>query len=135
MLVAFLSALYYTAVSFVTHDGIRLKQWFALVCWCLLPSALGAIAQLVHVLSSDARFLLQDEINPLSFGNLMGIKPTDAPIAQRIMLGLDPTSLWSVVLTVLGYQSWTGSSFARTLAIVLGPIVCIVGISAALTLS
>ncbi len=135
LLVMFLTALYYTGVSFVTHDGIKLKQWFALVAWCTLPTVLGIVAQLVNIMVTDARFMLQDAINPLSFGNLLSIDRTGASIMQRILLGIDVTTIWSVVLTVLGYQAWTKSSLVKTVAVVLGPLALIIAISTLLTLT
>jgi hypothetical protein len=125
-LVAFVTALYYTGVSFVTHDGVRLKQWFALICWCMLPTALGLLAQIVNVSVADARFMVQDEINPISFGSLLAIDRQGATIVQRILLGIDPTTLWSIVLTVIGYQAWTKSSLVKAGAVVLGPLAAIV---------
>jgi hypothetical protein len=125
----FVVALYYTGVSFLTHDGVKLKQWFALLCWCSLPTVLGALAQLVNVLATDARFMMQDEINPLSFGSLFSVERQGVTIVQRVLLSIDVTSLWALVLSVLGYQAWTNSSMMKTIAIVLGPIVVIVAIS------
>jgi hypothetical protein len=125
----FVTALYYTGVSFITNDGVKLKQWFALVCWCTLPVVLGLVAQLANLLAGDARFMLQDEINPLAFGNLFSIDRTGASILQRIMLSIDLTAIWALVLTVLGYQAWTKSSIVKAAAIVLGPLGLIVVVS------
>ena len=135
LLVMFLTALYYTGVSFVTHDGIKLTQWFALIAWCTLPTVLGAVAQVVNIIATDSRFMLQDAINPLSFGNLLSIDPTGASIVQRILLGIDLTTIWSVVITVLGYQAWTKSSLVKAVAVVLGPLALIIAISTLLTLT
>jgi hypothetical protein len=128
LLYIFVIALYYTGVSFVTHDGVKLKQWFALICWCTLPVLLGLMASLVNVLFGDARFMLQEDLNPLAFGNLLGIDIENPTVLQRIMLGIDLTSLWCVVLMVLGYQAWTQSSLVKTVAVVLGPLLVIVAI-------
>ncbi|HEY8520895.1 MAG TPA: YIP1 family protein [Gammaproteobacteria bacterium] len=135
LVLALLAALYYTGVSFLTHDGVKLKQWFGLVCWCSLPLVLGAVAQLAYLLSTDARFLMQDEINPLSFGNLLSIDRRGLTVVQRIVLGLDLTVLWCVVLTVLGYQAFTKSSLGKAVAIVLGPPVAIVALGTLLALA
>jgi hypothetical protein len=127
VLVLFLTALYYTIVSFATSDGVKLKQWFALGCWCMLPQMLGLVAQLVNLSVSDARFMLQDAINPLAFGNLMGIERSAAtPTTQRILLGLDATIIWSVALSVIGYQQWTKKSLVTSIVVVLGPLAVIV---------
>ncbi|HLF13078.1 MAG TPA: YIP1 family protein [Gammaproteobacteria bacterium] len=131
----FVTAAYYTGVSFVTNDGVKLKQWFALICWCALPTVLGIVAQLVNLMASDARFMLQDAINPLSFGNLFSIEREGASILQRTLLSIDLTALWALVLTVLGYQTWTKSSMVKTVAIVLGPLAVIVAIGTLLALT
>jgi hypothetical protein len=125
-LIVFIVAAYYTVVSFVTRDGVKLKQWFALLCWCTLPQAFGIVAQLVNMAINDPRFMLQDSINPLSFGNLLSIDRTGTPIVQRILLGIDVTAIWSLVLQVLGYQSFSKSSITKSAAIVLAPLALIV---------
>jgi hypothetical protein len=130
----FITSVYYTGISFVTNDGIKLKQWFALVCWCALPTAFGLIAQLANLTVNDARFMLQDEINPLSFGTLFTIDRAGATFVQRILLGIDVTALWSLVISVIGYQLWTGASMVKAGAIVLGPLTLIVVIGSLVTL-
>jgi hypothetical protein len=125
-LIILLVASYYTVVSFVTNDGVKLKQWFALLCWCTLPQVLGIVAQLVNMIVNDPRFMLQDQINPLAFGNLLSIDRTGVSLVQRILLGIDVTAIWSLVLQVLGYQYFTKKSYATSAAIVLGPIAMIV---------
>jgi hypothetical protein len=125
-LIMLVVALYYTFVSFVTSDGVKLRQWFALLCWCALPQVLGQIAQIVNMTINDPRFMLQDSINPLAFGNLLAIDRTGAPIVQRILLGVDVTAIWTLVLQVLGYQSFSKSSFGKAAAVVLGPLALIV---------
>jgi hypothetical protein len=130
----FVVSLYYTGVSFVTNDGVKLKQWFALICWCTLPVALGLLAQIVHLLATDARFMLQDEINPLSFGNLFSIDYEGATLTQRILLSIDPTALWALVLMVLGYQAWAKASLVKSTAIVLGPLAVVVAIATLVSL-
>jgi hypothetical protein len=117
----FVFALYLTGVSFLTHDGIRLKQWFAFSGWCWLPIVLGLIASLINILVGDARFMTQEEINPLAFGNLLGIEREGLTGLQRGLLSLDLSTLWAVVLCVLGYQAWTKRSTALALAVMLGP--------------
>jgi hypothetical protein len=126
-LVLFLVSLYYTVVSFVSSDGVKLKQWWAFACWGTLPSVLGMAATIVNLSLSDARFMLQDAINPLSFGNLLGIERTTAtPVVARILLGLDLFSVWSLALSAIGYQLYTGKSFVKSVLVVLGPLALVV---------
>ncbi len=130
-----LTAAYYTGVSFLSSDGVKFKQWFGLASWCSLPAVLGIAAQIINLLVSDGRFMPQDAINPLAFGNLLSIDGTGATIVQRILLGIDVTVLWSLVLSVLAYQAWTRSSFVKTVAVVFGPFVLIVTIGTLIALA
>jgi hypothetical protein len=84
----------------------------------------------------DARFLPQEALNPLSFGNLFGIEMGPGlSLVQRILLSLDVTALWSTVLQIFGYQAFTQRSIVRATVVVLGPLAAIVLIAslAALT--
>lgn len=122
----FLVALYYTGISFATGDGIKLKKWFALVCWCTLPIVLGMLASLVNILANDARFMLQEDLNPLSFRNLLGVDTSEFGTLQRVLASLDLSTVWALALGVLGYQAWTERSFLKSAGIVLGPLGLIV---------
>ena len=64
----------------------------------------------------------------------MSIDRTGAPIVQRILLGIDVTAIWTLVLQVLGYQSFTKKSFAKSAAVVLAPLALIVVIGSLLAL-
>jgi uncharacterized membrane protein YwzB len=133
-LIILLVAAYFTVVSFMTNDGVKLRQWFTLLCWCTLPQMLGVVAQLVNMVVNDPRFMLQDQIDPLAVGNLLSIDRTGASIVQRILFGINVTALWSLALQVLGYQSFTKKPYATSAAIVLGPIALIVAIGTLIAL-
>jgi len=126
LIVYALIALYYTGVSFATNDGHKFQQWLALIAWCSLPSVLGYIASLVNLQVVDARFLPAEQLNPLSFGSLLGLDPQGATIVQRILMSLDVTVLWSTVLQILGYQAFTQRSVTFSAAVVLGPLAVII---------
>jgi hypothetical protein len=73
-------------------------------------------------------------LNPLSFGNLLGLDPgaPGTPTVQRVLLALDPTVIWTVVLTVLGYQALSQRSIVHAATVVLAPYVLIVLVAALL---
>jgi hypothetical protein len=135
LIVYALFALYYTGVSFATHDGIKYGQWFALIWWCWMPGVFGLIASFVNLLVTDARFLPPEQLNPLSFGSLLALDGEGATMVERILLALDVTVLWAMVLQILGYQAFTQRSIVRATVVVLGPLALIVLIAslAALT--
>lgn len=130
LIVYALVALYFTGVSFATNDGVKYGQWFALVAWSAMPVVLGLAATFVNLLVTDARFLPQEQLNPLSFGNLFGLNSEGAPTSQRILLSLDITTLWSVMLQIIGYQIFSQRSIVRAAIVVFAPVAVIVLISA-----
>src|SRR5688572_2928127 len=78
--------LYFTAVSFATNDGVKFGQWFAMGAWALMPMVFGLAATFVNLLVSDARFLAPEQLNPLSFANLLGIEMEGASQGQIALL-------------------------------------------------
>lgn len=130
----FLFSVYLTGVSFATNDGVKLKQWFALSSWCALPLLIQFVAILANVYFRDARFLAQEDLNPISFHSLLAFDTSNANLFQRALFNIDPTSLWSLILTVFGYQAWTQRSLAKSASIVLAPLVVIVAAGVAITL-
>jgi hypothetical protein len=127
-------ALYYFAVAYAAGGGVRYRQWFALVAWCGLPMVFGRLAALVHVLSGDARFMRPEELSPFAFGVLLGADPATMTRVQGFLLSLDVTVVWSLVLSILGYQSFTKRSLAWSAAVVLAPTVLVFGVGALLAL-
>jgi hypothetical protein len=127
-------ALYYTGASFFTNTGVKFKQWYSLLAWCCLPFLLGLAATLVYIITGDVRFVGQEGLNPLSFGKLLGLDAgaPGTPTVQRVLLALDPTVIWTVVLTVLGYQALSQRSIVHAATVVLAPYVLIVLIAAVL---
>jgi hypothetical protein len=126
-----LVALYFLGASLKT--GIKYKQWFAFVAWAAFPATLGILAQVVNLLVNDARFMPQEALNPLSFGNLLGIEYQGRSALQSILLYLDVSAVWSLVLMVVGYQLWTKRSTLTSALIVLGPLAAIFAIVPVMT--
>ena len=124
-----LIALYLTAVSFATNDGVKYGQWFAVVSWGVMPLVIGLAASLINLLVSDARFMPQERLNPLSFGNLLGIDSEGATAGEAALLALDITVCWAVALWIVGHQVFTQRPITRSAIVVLAPIVVIVLVS------
>jgi hypothetical protein len=124
-----LIALYFTGVSFATNERVKYGQWFAMISWSWMPIVFGLAASFVNLLVVDARFLPQEQLNPLSFGNLFGLSSEAAPMSQRILLSLDVTAVWMIALMVIGYQVFTQRSIVRAAVVVLAPIAVIVLVS------
>jgi hypothetical protein len=135
LIVYALVALYYTGVSFALNDKIKYQQWLALIAWCSLPSVFGLIASFVNLMVTDARFLPAQALNPLSFGSLLALETQGATVVETILMQLDVTVLWSVVLQILGYQAFTQRSIVTSTVVVLGPLAIIVLIATIIALT
>ncbi|MGW8370313.1 MAG: YIP1 family protein [Gammaproteobacteria bacterium] len=120
------SALYYRIVSGFTKDGIRYGQWFGLVCWCALPSLLSQLATIVNLATNDITMMPQTEVNPLAIPTLLGMDVTGTPL-ERIGAYLDPTTIWTLILTILGYSAWTKKSLFSSTLIVVVPVLLVFG--------
>ena len=121
-----LIALYFTGVSFATNDGVKYGQWFAVIAWSTVPLIFGLAATFVNLLVTDARFLPPEQLNPLSFSNLLAIDTEGGSILERTLLSLSVMALWVVGLLIVGHKVCSQRSIVRSAIVVLGPIVAIV---------
>ena len=123
-----LIALYFTGVSFASNDGVKFGQWFAMIAWSMVPLLLGLAAAFVNLLVSDARFLPPEQLNPLSFSNLLAIDTTGSSTLERSVLALSVVTFWVVGLLVVGHQVLSQRSIVRSALVVLVPIAAIVAL-------
>jgi hypothetical protein len=122
---------YIWMMSLFTNDQICFNAWFALVCWTSFPLVFTALAGCVTLLAAINGQIRLTEINPLSLVALLF--NTTGPF-KSMLQNLSLLQLWSMGLLVLGYQQWTGKSFATSLVISLMPTFLIYGIWALIIL-
>lgn len=124
-IVFLLQALYLKLVSAIAKDGVNYRRWFSLACWTALPVILDQIASLVFIAGNNIAFVAQSELNPLSFGNLLGLDPDGASALQRIGMSLSPINAWPVILGILGVKFLSGKGILYASAVVLAPLALI----------
>lgn len=122
--------LYLWLLGKLGSEDLSFKPFFAIVCWSSLPNLLATLAAMTMVLLSSTRQFAQDELNPLSFGNLLFAGNPDIPAT---LSSQSLTSIWALGLLVLGYRTLTESSWTKSAVIVLLPPALILGGIAALT--
>ena len=125
-LVLCLSALYFLIISAVTSDGFKFKNWLSLVSWCSVPTVFASLAALVNILISSNGQLSPYRMNPLSFTSLLSLDAGGQNTLASTLSNVDITTLWALVLLVMGYRQWTGRDLAGSAAIVLAPSVIII---------
>ena len=121
-LIMMLYAGYLSLISKFTYDEIRFKQWFSLSAWTGLPSLFIALAGWVVILTNSDGMISTTDIQPLSLNSL--IFQTDGPF-ESMLSNLNLLQFWSLALSALGYQHWTGKSLAKSTTIVIAPYVVI----------
>ncbi len=123
----FLNAAYLAGVSLLSNDGIRLKAWMSMICWCGLPLIFGYGASLANLFVVDATFLPQDRLSPLSFSSLLDLDYAGSGSAWQSIAAMDLTVLWAMALGVYGYRLWTGRGLLASALIVLAPALLVLG--------
>ena len=121
-LLMMLYAGYLSLISKFTYDEIRFKQWFSLSAWTGLPSLFIALAGWGVILTNSDGLIGTTDIQPLSLNSL--IFQTQGPF-ESMLSSLNLLQLWSLALSALGYQHWTGKSLAKSTTIVIAPYVVI----------
>ena len=124
-----LSALMAAYLNFISKFGLReytFRHWWSLVSWTSLPSLLLGLAGWAVILSSTNGQIPRTSLSPLSIVNLLALDS-----GKSMLQSLSLPQIWSQVLMVIGYQSFTGKSLGKSAAITLAPFVLIYGIWAA----
>lgn len=129
--VLLLQALYFKVVTWITRDGVSYQHWFSMVAWCALPQLFTSLASIVNLLTADVSLMPREAVNPLSFANLAGLEYTDAGIGP-LLSGYDPMRIWSLVLMILCYRTFTARSLGASAGIVVLPTLAIITLTLAL---
>lgn len=116
---------YLSLISKFTYDEIRFRQWLALSAWTGLPVIFAALAGWVVILTNSNGMIGTADIQPLSFNTL--IFQTDGPFSSMLS-NLNLIQIWSLALSALGYQQWTGKTLMTSTTIVVAPYVVIYGV-------
>jgi hypothetical protein len=129
LLIFLVNAGYLSLVSLLTNDGVRFKQWFALLAWSSLPGLFSQLASAVNLAVSDITHLPQEQLNPLSYASLLDLDLAGAGTGTRILAALDPMSIWTLALMTIGYRLWTGRGVAPSALIVAAPLLLVVALA------
>ncbi len=124
LLIYAVSAGYLYMISKFTDNDIRFKSWYSLIAWCSVPSIFTALVGWIIILTSDGLIELE-ALSPLNLNYLIFRSEGDF---SGFLSTLDLINIWIVVLTVLGYKSFTSCSSLQASVVVLSPYILILGI-------
>ena len=116
---------YLSLISKFTYDEITYKQWFSLTCWTGIPTVFVALSGWMVILMNSDGLISAMDIQPLSLNNLL--LGSEGPFANMLN-SLNLMQIWSLALSALGYQHWTGKGLGKSLTVILGPYIVIYGI-------
>ncbi|MGI9249678.1 MAG: Yip1 family protein [Pseudohongiellaceae bacterium] len=107
-----------TLASNLLGDEYRFSHWFSLATWTSIVTLFAAIGMAVMLLTSDGQ-LAPTSLNPLSFGNLLGIQSNGT--AMQMLLENDLTVIWGLGLMVIAYRQWLGATWTRAIIVAASP--------------
>lgn len=127
MLVTVLTSGYLVIVSAIKgFDEFRFKHWFSLSLWVSVPSLFSIFAMVLNFLFGPDGRTAPENLNPLSFKNLLGM-PSDSAFST-VLDSIDLISVWTWGLLALGFRQWTNSSWLQSALVVLAPVFAIYGV-------
>lgn len=110
---------------------IRYGQWFAFSAWTGFIGIFNALAILVVILMAETNQVAPDQLAPLSLNALL-IHAEPGTSWATWGQSLTLVHFWILGLMAMGFARWTGSSLAKSAAIVIAPWALVFGIWAAM---
>jgi hypothetical protein len=124
-----LQALYLLLAAKVTKLSPGFKHWFALACWCALPSLLGSVVGATLLILADSPQIAPSVLQPLSLNELLFHVPIGGD-GYKLFESLSIPAFLSWALMIIGVRVWSQRSWVFSATLTLLPWVVIYGISA-----
>jgi hypothetical protein len=118
--------LYLMIVSKALSHGISFGKGFAIATWSSVPAVLLLPLGAMQILLASSGQFEFSHLNPLSLNQLVFHYDMAHPLAG-VMDALSLTTVWSTVLTVLGFETWAKVKRSTALLVVLVPTVLVYG--------
>lgn len=128
------AGLYFMMVGKFINKDVSFGTGFALSAWASVPGLLMLPLGAVAIVLASGGQLSFSELNPLSVNQLFFHHEMTHPMAG-VLDSINLTSLWSVFLTVIGFQVWAKVARGTAIKVVLIPYAIIYGIWFAYALS
>ena len=128
-----ITALYFSIVAKIKKLEFGFGKWFAFVVWASVPTLLTLPLGGLQILLANNGQLEPGQLNPVSLNSLIFHIGTGLRWAS-LMDSISLITLWTMLLTVIGYQRWSKASRASSIAVVVIPYALIYGIWAAVSL-
>lgn len=117
---------YLMIASKALSGGLSFGQGFALAAWAAIPAILLLPLGALQILLTSSGQLGFSELNPVSLNQLL-FHYTMANPRASLMDALSLTSVWSIVLMVIGFETWARVKRSTAILVVLIPHVLVYG--------
>jgi uncharacterized membrane protein YhdT len=128
-----LVSLYYLLAGKITNVQRSFSQWFALSCWCNLPTLLTAITSAIVLATTTSTQFDDAELKVLSLNALFFHHKFGEP-GYALLSAIGLPELLTMYLSVLGVRVWSGRSWTFSAIFTLLPVALILGVVALFTL-
>ena len=117
-----ISATYLTLVSKFGSTQLSFRHWYTLTCWCTVPTFFSGLAAVLVLLTDANGQVPQGDLQVLGFVHLLNLDIHSQTLQQFGLM-----QVWGLVLGIMGYRQWTGTSWLNACLISLAPTVVIYG--------
>jgi hypothetical protein len=104
------SALLQLLAAKVTRLKIGYRRWFALTCWCVMPTVLAQIASAVALFAATSTQISQTDLQVLSLNSLVFHRQPKDP-GYMLLSYANITYIWTLALTIVAVKQWSGRSW------------------------
>lgn len=118
---------YLMIASKVLSHGISFGKGFALAAWSSVPGILLFPLGAMQILMASNNQFDYSALNPVSLNQLVFHYDMNHPLAT-LMDSLNLTTIWSIVLLVIGFKVWAKVKNSTAVLVVLVPYVLIYGL-------
>lgn len=119
-LVYILMAVYFLLVAKIHKLEIGFTKWFSFVAWASVPGLLLLPLGGMQILMAHNGQLGLDQLNPVTLNQLFFHIEMGRPWAS-LLDSINIASIWTAVLMVVGFQTWSKSSRVSSIMIVALP--------------
>jgi hypothetical protein len=125
--VQLVTAFYFFFVCEFLEVQLTFRKWFAFTWWCSVPQLISVVITAVLLLVRDPSQATPGVLSPLSLNELF-FHYDQADNGYALLNSITLVQLLTLVLMVIGVQTWTKRSWLLSIVIVLAPRVLIYGV-------
>jgi hypothetical protein len=129
-----LAGVYFMLAGKVLNKEVSFGTGFALAAWASVPALLLLPLGAVAIMFASNGQLNFSDLNPLSLNQLIFHYDMAHPMAA-LLDNLNASSIWTMILTMIGFQVWARTPRSTAIVVVLIPYLTIYGIWFAFAMS